>query len=112
VRLFFRKRLVLHAAGNDEQLPWIEAHGSITQTDLEASGQHEEEIIVSSCLCQTNSPRTFTTMMSKSFNRATVRGFQWSENSASFSARLTAIACGFLISMGLITARRETLLPL
>jgi hypothetical protein len=45
VRLYFRKGLVLHTARNDEQLPWIENHRSIAQTDLEPSGQHEEKII-------------------------------------------------------------------
>jgi hypothetical protein len=45
VRLYFRKRLVLHPARNDEQLPWIENHRSNAQPDLEPSGQHEEEII-------------------------------------------------------------------
>src|SRR5512146_140814 len=44
---------------------------------------------VSSCLCQTNSPSTFTTMTSQALNCATVRGDQWSENVASFSERST-----------------------
>src|SRR6266576_2190141 len=40
---------------------------------------------VSSCLCQTNSPFTFTTMTSQLLNWVTVRGDQCSENVASFS---------------------------
>src|SRR3981081_4751078 len=42
---------------------------------------------VSSCLCQTNSPFTFTTMTSQLLNWATARGDQFSENVASFSDR-------------------------
>jgi RNA polymerase sigma-70 factor (ECF subfamily) len=45
---------------------------------------------VSACECQTNSPFTFTTMMSYSLNCATVRGAQWSPNCDSFSNRLIA----------------------
>src|SRR6266699_200597 len=40
---------------------------------------------VSSCLCQTNSPFTFTTMTSQLLNWLTTRGDQYSENLANFS---------------------------
>src|SRR4029079_2077719 len=39
--------------------------------------------------CQTNSPCTLTSFTWKSFTSATIRGLQRSENSESFSARLT-----------------------
>src|SRR5437762_6031453 len=45
---------------------------------------------VSSCLCQTKSPFTFTTMTSQSLNCVTVRGDQCSENVDSFSDRSIA----------------------
>src|SRR6185503_21168686 len=45
---------------------------------------------VSSCLCQTNSPFTFTTMTAQLLNCVTVRGDQCSENVDSFSDRSIA----------------------
>src|SRR5690242_9743280 len=44
---------------------------------------------VSGWECQTNSPFTFTTMTSWPLNWLTILGDQWSENSASLSARRT-----------------------
>src|ERR1700726_136907 len=46
---------------------------------------------VSSCLCQTNSPCTFTTMTSQSLNCVTVRGDQCSANVDSFSDKSMAL---------------------
>src|SRR5262245_18512937 len=48
---------------------------------------------VSSCLCQTNSPFTFTTIRSWALSCATVLGDQYSENVASFSVRLILSLC-------------------
>src|SRR5262245_21085443 len=48
---------------------------------------------VSSCLCQTNSPFTFTTITSWALSCATVLGDQYSENVASFSVRLILSLC-------------------
>src|SRR5512138_4023341 len=61
---------------------------------------------VSSCLCQTNAPFTFTTMTSQSLNCVTVRGDQCSENEDSFSDRSIALDTGDLLFRRLLQRRR------
>ena len=87
MNLLSRNRAMLDALGHDVHLPRPERDGSIAKLNIQHTLKDEKKSSVSSCLCQTNSPSTFTTMTSQSLNLVTVRGDQCSENVDSFSAK-------------------------
>lgn len=57
-------RAMLDAARDDEEVARAHCDVTVAQADCQFAGDDEEELIGSSCLCHTNSPRSFTTLTS------------------------------------------------
>src|SRR6267142_1901503 len=85
MHLFLRDGTMLNAFRYNVHLPRPKGDRSISKLDVEHAFEDEKKSSVSSCLCQTNSPFTFTTMTSQLLNWAMARGDQCSENVASSS---------------------------